>query len=247
MSSKQESDLDQQIRREKVDRLAVNARIFLRQGRLDEMQKAIDELRRLEPESAEAWELQGDLHRRAGDRQAARDAYQRAFTLDPTNADAERKYAELVLFLAEEERARRTQQELVEEPKRRRDKPRNPTLAIIYGCLFPGLGQLYNRHHEKGLLLFFAGAVIIILVVNGIIINPYRGIPAAGRGDGLSFAEQFAMWADNLRSLPWWQWVLAVFGVLVFLAMHIGAVIEAAMVARQEAKEAEQLGIDAPT
>jgi len=246
VSNETPDDLELQFQVEQIDRLILNARVFLRQGRVAEAQAAIDELRKLDADSADAWELQGDLHRRAGDRKGAREAYQTAFKLDPTNAAAERKYAEIVLFLGEEDRARREQRELVDEPGKHPARRRNPALAIIYACLFPGLGQLYNRQHEKGLVMFLAGAVILILLINGIVIAPYHGIPEAGRRHGLTFGEQLSMWLDHLRAIPWWHWALAVLGILAYLSMGIYGIIDAAKVARQEAKETDRLGIDAP-
>ena len=240
-------ELDVLARSDQIDRLVLNARILLRQGRTAEAQAAIADLRKLQDDNAEAWELQGDLCRRQGDRKGAREAYQQAVKLDPLNANAERKYAELVLFLGEEDRARREQRELIDEPGKRPEKRRNPSLAILYACFFPGLGQLSNRQHEKGLALFLVGALILILLVNGIVLAPYRGIPEAGREQGgLTFAEQLAMWGDNLRAIPWWHWVLAILGLLAFIGMHIYSIIDATVVARREAKEADRLGVDAP-
>jgi tetratricopeptide (TPR) repeat protein len=241
--------LDQQLRRDQRDRQVLSIRLLLRQERTDEALAAVAELRKLEPDSAEAWEIEGDIHRRRGDRKAAREAYQQAFHLDPTNADAERKYAEVVLFLGEEERSRRLQRELVDDPtKKHPEQKRNPALAIVYGCLFPGLGQLYNRQHEKGLAIFAAGALIVILLINGLVLGPYRGIPEAGRRHGgLSIGEQWEQWVHNLAGLPWWHWLLAILGLLTFAALHVYAVIDAAAVARQEAKDSSRLGIDAPT
>jgi tetratricopeptide (TPR) repeat protein len=238
-------DLEVQLRGEQLDRLVLNARVFLRQGRLAEAQAAIDELRALDAESADAWELQGDIHRRQGDRKAAREAYQTALKLDPTNSAAERKYAEIVLFLGEEDRARREQRELVDDPSKHPTERRSPALAVIYASLFPGLGQLYGRQHEKGLAIFFAGAVILILLINGIIVAPFHGIAQAGRRHGLTFGEQYALWAQNLHAIPWWHWVLAVLGSLAYVAMYVYGIIDAVRVARQEAKEADRLGIDA--
>ncbi len=246
MSDEPKDDLEAEAQRERIDRLVLNARVYLRQDRIAEAQAAIDDLRKLDAESAEAWELQGDLHRRQGERSAARSAYQQAVKLDPGNASAERKYAELVLFLGEQERARREQRDLVESPDKRPAKRPHPTLAVIYGCLFPGLGQLYNRQHEKGLAIFLAAAVILILLINGVVLAPYRGVPEAGRHGGLTFGEQFAMWSDNVRATPWWHWVLAILGVLAFTGMHVYSVADAGIVARREAKEADRFGIDAP-
>jgi tetratricopeptide (TPR) repeat protein len=239
-------DLEQQLQREQIDRLVLNARVFLRQGRTAEAQAAIDELRTLQPDSAEACELQGDLCRRQGDRKGAREAYQQAFKLDPTNASAERKYAEVVLFLGEQERARREQRELVESPDKRPPKRRSLTLAVVCAFLFPGLGQLYNRHHEKGLALFAASLMIVILLVYGMIIAPW--VPHGGRPhQGLDVGEQLEMWLENLRTIPWWHWTLAILGVLGFFGMEAYGVVDAVIVARREAKEADRLGIEVPS
>jgi tetratricopeptide (TPR) repeat protein len=238
-------DLEQQLHKEQVDRLVLNARVFLRQGRTAETQGAIDELRQLEPDSAEAWELQGDLCRRQGDRKGAREAYQQAFKLDPANASAERKYAEVVLFLGEAERARREQRDLVESPDKRPPKPRSFALAVTCACLFPGLGQLYNRHHEKGLALFSVSLLIIILLIYGMVIAPWA--PHGRPHHRLDFGEQVEMWLQNLRTMPWWQWTLTILGVLAFLGMLAYGIIDAAIVARREVKEAARLGIDAPS
>ena len=247
MSDETYDDLEQQLQREQIDRLALNVRVFLRQGRVAEAQAAIDDLRKLNPESAEAWELQGDLYRRQGDRKGAREAYQTAFKLDPTNAGAERKYAEVVLFLGEEDRARRQQRELVDDPAKRPTKRRNPTLAVIYACLFPGLGQLYNRHHEKGLLLVVIAILLLAMLANAVIFAPWdRAKQGATNWDRMRPISRLHLWGDALRAMPWWHWVLVVLGLLAFVSMHIYAIVDAAVVARREAKEADRLGIDVP-
>ncbi|MGQ9730328.1 MAG: tetratricopeptide repeat protein [Candidatus Zipacnadales bacterium] len=241
-------ELEQQLQREQIDRLVLSVRLFLRQGRIDEAQQTINELRRREPENSEAWELQGDLHRQKGERQAAREAYQQAFKIDPANVNAERKYAEMVLFLGEEERAQKRQREILEHPEKHKPQRRSPGLAIMYGCFFPGLGQFYNRQHEKGLLLFVVGAVILILLFYAVILQPLTAMTEEAKGRGLiSYAEQFEMWGYHLRAIPWWQWALAVFGLLVFLSAHGYGVVDAAVVARREAQEAHRLGIEAPS
>ena len=55
------------------------------------------------------------------------------------------------------------------------------------------------------------------------------------------------MWGENLRAIPWWQWVLVVLGLIVFVGLHVYGIVEAGVVARREAKEADRLGIEAPT
>lgn len=49
---------------------------------------------------------------------------------------------------------------------------RNPFVALVLSLVFPGLGQLYNNQHQKGIKLFIAGIISIILwfIVVGIIL-----------------------------------------------------------------------------
>lgn len=242
-------DLDDEIQQQRIDRLFLNAGIFLRQGRSSEAEEAIDQLRTLQPDSSEVWELQGDLLRQQGRRKPAQEAYKRAFELDSANAKAEKKYAELVLFISEEDRAAQRQREVVDDPtKYKPERRRSPVLAVVYACFFPGFGQLYNRQHEKGLVMLFVAAIILMLLVNGIILSPFRRMAEeANRRPALSFMQQFELWGDQVRQIPWYTWVLTTFGLLCFLTLHIYAIADAALVARREAKEADRLGVEAPT
>ncbi len=244
-------DLEQGLREQEIDRLFLSARLMLKQNHLDEMQAAIDQLKELQPDDSTVWELQGDLLRRKGERKPAQEAFKRAFELDATNADAERKYAELALFLGEEDRARKQQEQLFEDPKRPRPQPRNPLLAAFYSCIFPGFGQLYNRDHEKGLLLLAVAAVILMLLVNALVIAPLQNITheikSASHGIRARGAaappDQFSAWREHLGVMPGWHWMLVVLGILCFLGLQIYSIIDAYRAARREVKEAEKLGI----
>lgn len=241
-------DFEDEIRQQKIDRLFLNAGIFLRQGRRAEAEETIDELRKMKPDSSEVWELQGDLLRQQGKRKPAQEAYKRAFELDSTNASAEKKYAELVLFISEEDRAARQQREVVEDPtKHKPERRRSPVLATVYACFFPGFGQLYNRQHEKGLVMLFVAAIILMLLVNGVILSPFRRMAEQAERRGLTFLQQFELWGDQVRQIPWYTWLLVIFGLLCFLSLHVYAIADATLVARREAKEADRLGIEAPS
>ncbi len=249
MAERTHDDIEQELEQQKFDRLFLNAGIFLRQGRRSEAEEAIDQLRKMRPESSEVWELQGDLLRQQGKRRPAQEAYKRAFELDSGNVNAEKKYAELVLFISEEDRAARKQREVVDDPtKYKPERRRSPILAAVYACFFPGFGQLYNRQHEKGLVILFVAAIILMLLVNAIIISPFRRMAEeAKRRQALSFMQQFELWGDQVRQIPWYTWVLAIFGLLCFLTLHVYAITDAALVARREAREADRLGVEAPT
>ncbi len=244
MSDDADRELEEELREQEINRLFLTARLLLKQNRLDELQSLIDQLQERRPDNSEVFELQGDLLRRRGKRKPAQEAYKRASELDSTNADAERKFAELALFLGEEERARRRQQELVEEPGKSRPQPRNPIIAAIYAFVFPGFGQLYNREHEKGLVLLGGAVIIVMLLVNGLLIVPLQAIGHEVKTHGgLRSDEQYAVWREHLSAMPTWQWILVVLGGLIFTAMQVYGIIDAYRTARRETEEAKRYGI----
>jgi predicted Zn-dependent protease len=71
------------------------ARLYVWTDRPDEARHRLEALVRDEPDRAEAWGLLGDVHRYADERGAARDAYQRALSLDPEEARATAGIVEL--------------------------------------------------------------------------------------------------------------------------------------------------------
>jgi tetratricopeptide (TPR) repeat protein len=220
------------------------ARHLLTQGRADDLEAALSELRDREPGNSSLCELEGDLHRLRGQRSAAQEAYKRAFELDATNAEAEQKYAELALSLGEEDRARKRQEQLFEEPTKHPPQPRNPLLSAFYSCIFPGFGQLYNRDHEKGLVLLGVAAIILMLLVNAMVIGPLQKISHEVKDHrALAPPDQFATWREHLGLMPGWHWVLVVLGILCFSALQVYSIVDAYRTARQEVKEAAKLGI----
>jgi len=244
LSDDADRELEEELREQEINRLFLTARLLLKQNRLDELQSVIDQLQERRPDDSEVFELQGDSFRRRGQRKPAQEAYKRAFELDSTNADAERKFAELALFLGEEQRARRQQQELVEEPGKSRPQPRNPVIATIYACVFPGFGQLYNREHEKGLVLLGGAVIIVMLMLNALLIVPLQAIGHEAKSHGgLPLQELYAVWWEQLGAMPTWQWILIVLGSLIFAAMQVYGIIDAYRAARSEVEEAKRYGI----
>jgi len=242
-------ELEAQLAREQFDRHILTARLFLKQNRHADAQGVVDQLLEEHADNSEVMELQGDVLRVQGKRKDARAAYEKAVELDKTNVTAERKHAELVLFIGEGERAEKQRLSLLENPDGPRGdgKKRSALSAVIYACIFPGLGQLYNREHEKGLALFVAGALGLILLLNGVILAPSRAVArSAGAGAGMTFGEQFGAWGDELRAIPWWGWCLAILGLVAFVGLHMYSIYDATKVARAAEKDADKLGIEAP-
>ena len=154
--SEQPTDPVSPASEEEVGRLVDQVARDLHYSRLEAAEAGVRQLLELAPESTTAHELHGDVLRARGQASAARQEYRRAVELEPANADAERKYAELALQLSERDRARDAI--LSGDLERFRGAGRkDPAGAASRSLLFPGLGQLYNGDYELGLGLALAG------------------------------------------------------------------------------------------
>lgn len=96
-----------------------------------------------------------------------------AYTLPETTWDEELDEEHTALVLASEPHHHLM---LVED--------RNPSVAMLLSCLWPGLGQVYNGQPGKGLLLFFTSAFLWFAYLLGWVVIIYSVIDAgivAGR------------------------------------------------------------------
>lgn len=158
-----DGDLDP--KREEAERLLRQANLQKMRGQHSEASESLKQAIELNPEHAPSWELLGDMHRQAGDRDAAQEAYKHAHELDPKLVSAERKYAEIVLQIAQEQQQREMWQQAMENPQNDLLVPkRNPGLAFLLSMCMPGVGQLYNGDFVKG------GIVIGIWLIGWIFI-----------------------------------------------------------------------------
>ncbi len=149
---------------EEFGRLAEQVARALDFGRLPEATQAVARLLKMAPESTTAHELHGDVLRAQGNVQAAREAYRKSMELEPANADAERKYAELTLQVAETQGDRAAL--LAGDLTKFRGAPhKDPGGAAARSLIFPGLGQLYNGDFELGLGLAVAALVLLVPVL----------------------------------------------------------------------------------
>lgn len=156
-------DLDP--KREETERLLRQANLLQMRGQFQEASESLKQAIELSPAHAPAWELLGDMYRQAGDRDAAQEAYKHAHELDPHLASAERKYAEIVLQIAQEQQQHEMWQLAMENPQSDLLVPkRNPGLAFLLSMCMPGVGQLYNGDFVKG------GIVIGIWLIGWILI-----------------------------------------------------------------------------
>ncbi|HEY3396039.1 MAG TPA: hypothetical protein VGM19_00120 [Armatimonadota bacterium] len=146
---------------EAFGRLAEEVARDLHFARLAAAAAGVEQLLLRAPESTTAHELHGDVLLAQGDRKAAREAYHHSVELEPANADAERKYAELSLALHQNEFDREAL--LAGDLERFRGAPhKEPAAAAFRSLLIPGLGQLYNGDFELGITLAIAFLVLLL-------------------------------------------------------------------------------------
>lgn len=140
----------------------------MRSGRPQDAVSLAEKLAEAYPESTTALELLGDTLLAAGKRTGARDAFKKAMELEPANADAERKYAEAMLFISQASRNR----DLLAHGSIadiRGAFNKDPRTAATRSMLFPGLGQLYNGDYEKGIAAVLLGFPLFGMAAWGII------------------------------------------------------------------------------
>lgn len=119
------------------------------------------------PESTTAHEIMGDALMAAGKRTRAKDEYKRAMEIEPANADAERKYAEAMLFIGQVQRTRSIL-ETGDISMIRGAVHKDPKAAALRSVLFPGLGQLYNGDYERGVAFVVVGFILFGLAAWGV-------------------------------------------------------------------------------
>ncbi len=152
---------------DEVGRLFDTVRRALHARRIPNAAEAAEELLEKHPDSTTAHELMGDVLAAQGKRSQAKEEYKRALELEPANADAERKFAELALMVGQSER---TRQMLVAgdlEGLRGAVRKENGA-AAARSLFFPGLGQLYNGEYERGMATVLAAFPLFGLAVWGI-------------------------------------------------------------------------------
>ncbi|MCE5217986.1 hypothetical protein LLH03_13260, partial [bacterium] len=148
--------LDGELQPDEMGRLFETVRRELFLGRTSLAAQAAQELLGSHPDSTTAHELMGDVLAAQGKRSQAKEEYRKALDLEPANADAERKWAQVMLILGEANRTRA----LLESGRYEEIRGavhKDPGGAAIRSMFFPGLGQLYNGEYEKGIVTVLVG------------------------------------------------------------------------------------------
>ncbi|MBL8088660.1 MAG: hypothetical protein JNM85_11395 [Chthonomonas sp.] len=149
---------------EKLEFLERQLRILRNRGDQAGVQKTFEEMLSLAPNNTKVLEAAGDEFLVRGQRSKAREAYKRAFELDPTNASAETKFAETVFAMdaADVSKLLGTSEfELSSVGK----------LAVVQSLLVPGLGQTTTGRTQVGAMMMFGyivGLLITLLTPGGL-------------------------------------------------------------------------------
>ena len=234
--------IEEELQAAEFERLYGTVRMQLRRGQTDSAAQAAAELLERWPESTTAHELMGDVLYMQGQTAEAQAAFARAKEIEPANADAERKYAALMLKTGEVERRRERMALMLEDPAAHvKHKRSQPMTAVTLALVFPGFGQVYNDDYMKGLGLFSGAFVILVLLIGELIITPYT---AAMKGrHHLSLGQQLARTGDALGTFSFVQWTFVFVGVVVLIGLYVYGAWDALQTARREQAEQDDLGI----
>jgi tetratricopeptide (TPR) repeat protein len=220
------SDRQAELQEEEYTRLCDEAGLHLRLRRMTMAQAAVAKLLARWPDRTTAQERAGDLAFAQGKTPQARAHYQRALEIEPANGDAERKYGLALLTQTPDEQRRHLIEAVVADPTAHRPSPRKPLNALLSALLFPGLGQLYNRQHEKGLAMLAGGAVLLMLQFYLLVQVPYGAVARSVEGR-VPVHEQLAGWQAALTQMSGGYWALTVLLGLAFTGLYAFGVYDA--------------------
>lgn len=150
----------------KVEEIVRRAQLEKIRGNEDRYRQILSEALEFVERSSLAQEVAGDLLVMDKDTKAARDAYQLAMKMDPTNASAERKYGEIILRLAGIHDAAALDRQMSELELMASGKK-----ALLLSTFCPGLGQIVSHQYKKGGLILGAwliGFFMILLSPGGL-------------------------------------------------------------------------------
>ena len=175
------SDNPQQMDGMELEHLCEKLHTALHYQRVEEAEKTAIKLLEIAPRSTTSWELWGDVLLAQGKLEEASDALKKAVELEPSNADAERKYASLQLDLQQAKWERQVL-ESGDLSQFRGAVNKEPGTAAARSALFPGLGQVYNGEYEKGLIMFFVGLALLIPAVRLVVtwLSPDQSLSGLG-------------------------------------------------------------------
>jgi len=236
---------EEQERQYQLGELYTKARRALRRGQLAEAEKFAQEAAALGPDTTSVEELLGDVAFAQEKHAEAKRHFERALEIEPINADAERKLGQVALILGEAEYLRRRVEDATEDPTERVRFTKQPLLAALLSFVFPGFGQLYNSQYEKGLGLFALCALLLMLLLDRLVMSPFAHMARQAARDGrVPLGEQMERTRDALVDYGFVAWTLIALGIAVYLGLWIYTIIDAYRTCQQQAREADELGVE---
>ena len=233
-----DSDIDREV---ELGKLYAGARRALGRGRIKQAAVIVEQIVALTPDTTSSEELLGDVAMAEGRRVEARDHYLRAVEIEEANADAERKYGEAVLAIAQGASFRKRVEQVVDDPEGYEGFRRKPWMAGMYS-LIPGAGQIYNREYEKGLALVAGGLILLSWILAQLVSYSSASlIVEAARPSGkldTDRAEQVVQaWGP-------WAWAAVVLAIIVYVGILVYSILDAYRTCEQQAAEADDVGVE---
>jgi TM2 domain-containing membrane protein YozV len=215
-------------------RLCDQVSLQLRLNHVPTAAKLSEELLSRWPDSTTAHELAGDVALSQGKVAAARKEYHEALQIEPANIDAERKYGLALVTQTPDERRALLLNQVIADPKALRSSPRKPLNAVLNSLLFPGLGQLYNREHEKGLTMLGVGALLVMLAFYLLVQVPYMGMVRSAESHGLKVNEQIEGARQTMQGQGVGYWLLVTLVILSYSVLYLWGIYDAWRQAQSE-------------
>ena len=220
---------------EEFSKLCDDVSLQLRLNRVALAASQVEALLARWPDSTTAHELAGDVAAAQGKLGEARKEYQAALKLEPANIDAERKYGMALLTHTPEERRAALINEIIADPSAHRSSGRKPVNAALNALIFPGVGQLYNHEHEKGLLFATIAAVSLIVILY--ILLPFASASIT-LGSKAAHPAQKEAAQQILDSMSGGRWTVVLLMSLLFIGLYLWGIFDAWRQAQSESEGA---------
>ncbi len=235
-----DADSIEELERElQLGDLVRRARRAIGLGRPDQAAKLAQEAVALAPGTTTVEELLGDVAMADGRFVEARDHYHRALEIEPSNADAEEKYAQAVLRIDSATRRVERMEEAVDSPDEYTAFRRNPVSAAFWSTI-PGFGQLYNHEYEKGLAMLGAAMILLAWLLSKLLSYSGASLIAGARNPRLD-TEGARQVIEGYGALTW---ALIVLAIIAYLAIWVYSIFDAYRVCSRQAREADDLGVE---
>ncbi len=232
------SDIDREV---ELGKLYTSARRALGRGRSEQAAATVEKIAEMAPDATSTEEILGDVAMAQGRRVEARDHYLRAIEIEKANADAERKYGEAVLAIAQGASFRKRVEEVAGNPEGYEGFRKVPWMAAMYS-LIPGAGQIYNHQYEKGLALV-AGALILLSWILSQLVSYSSAslIVEAGRPSGKLNTERAQ---QVMQAWGPWTWAAVVLAIIIYVGLLVYSILDAYRTCEAQADEADDVGVE---